>query len=68
MNGKSNKWSGMGKKDGQRDGQEGAMKGELAIGCVLEQIEADTHPQQDGLTPGRKQPHTHKHAKMQTHS
>lgn len=32
---------------------------EFAVGCVVEQIETDTHPQQESLTPSRRNTHTH---------
>ena len=45
----------------------GGREEEFAAGCVVEQIETDTHPQQESLTPSRK--HTHTQAcKMQTHT
>lgn len=41
----------------------GGVEEEFAVGCVVEQIETDTHPQQESLTPSRKDTHTLKHAK-----
>lgn len=61
-----------GRKKGKRNGGEwgwgwGGVEEEFAVGCVVEQIETDTHPQQESLTPSRK--HTHTQAcKMQTHT
>lgn len=74
MDGKSDKWSGM---EGKREremavsggGGGGGVEEEFAVGCVVEQIETDTHPQQESLTPSRKHTHTHTQAcKMQTHT
>lgn len=65
MDGKSDKWSGM---EGKREREMavsagGGVEEEFAVGCVVEQIETDTHPQQESLTPSRK--HTHTHSSMQ---
>lgn len=65
MDGKSDKWSGM---EGKREREMavsggGGVEEEFAVGCVVEQIETDTHPQQESLTPSRKDTHTLKHAK-----
>lgn len=61
-----------GRKKGKRNGGEwgwGGVEEEFAVGCVVEQIETDTHPQQESLTPSRKHTHTHTQAcKMQTHT
>lgn len=75
MDGKRDKWSGM---EGKREREMAVGCGgvgwglvvvvvrgveEFAVGCVVEQIETDTHPQQESLTPSRK--HTHTHSSMQ---
>lgn len=56
-----------GRKKGKRNGGEWGwgwgVEEEFAVGCVVEQIETDTHPQQESLTPSRKHTHTLKHAK-----
>lgn len=61
-NGGGVRWSGVGVGGGGGEGG-GGVEEEFAVGCVVEQIETDTHPQQESLTPSRK--HTHTHSSMQ---